>query len=62
MLICYTANQCLPGERLISAFIATLGLPQINPINEEIKQRMEVMLGSNNGYDYTYLFPGLTAP
>lgn len=49
----------LPGDRLIGAFIATLGLPQINPVNEEIKQRMEVMFGSNNGYDYTYLYPGL---
>ena len=38
---------------------AILGLPQINPVNEEIKQRMEVMFGSNNGYDYTYLYPGL---
>lgn len=49
----------LPGDRLIGAFIATLGLPQINAVNEEIKQRMEVMFGSSNGYDYTYLFPGL---
>ncbi|MFI8383877.1 ATP-dependent DNA helicase [Pseudomonas sp. NPDC079069] len=49
----------LPGDRLIGAFIATLGLPQINPVNEEIKQRMEVMFGSNNGYGYTYLYPGL---
>lgn len=47
----------LPGERLIGAFIATLGLPQINPINEQIKQRMQSMFGS--GYDYTYLYPGL---
>ena len=38
---------------------AILSLPQINPVNEEIKQRMEVMFGSNNGYDYTYLYPGL---
>ena len=38
---------------------AILGLPQINPVNEEIKQRMEVMFGSNNGYDYTYLYPGI---
>ena len=49
----------LPGDRLIGAFIATLGLPQINPVNEEIKQRMELMFGSNNGYGYTYLYPGL---
>jgi Rad3-related DNA helicase len=47
----------LPGERLIGAFVATLGLPQINPINEEIRQRMQTMFG--NGYDYTYLYPGL---
>jgi DNA excision repair protein ERCC-2 len=49
----------LPGDRLIGAFIATLGLPQINSVNEEIKQRMEVMFGRTNGYDYTYLYPGL---
>ena len=36
---------------------ATLGLPQINPINEQIKQRMEDSFG--RGYDYTYLYPGL---
>ena len=30
----------LPGKRLIGAFIATLGLPQINAVNEEIKKRM----------------------
>src|SRR5690606_27815036 len=47
----------LPGDRLIGAFIATLGLPQINPVNEQMKQRMQAMFG--RGYDYTYLFPGL---
>lgn len=47
----------LPGDRLIGAFIATLGLPQVNEVNEEIKQRMQGMFG--DGYDYTYLFPGL---
>ncbi len=47
----------LPGDRLIGAFIATLGLPQINSVNEQIRQRMEQKFG--NGYDYTYLFPGL---
>ena len=30
----------LPGSRLIGAFIATLGLPQVNAVNEEIKTRM----------------------
>lgn len=47
----------LPGKRLIGAFIATLGLPQINPVNEQIRQRMEASFG--RGYDYTYLYPGL---
>ncbi len=47
----------LPGARLIGAFIATLGLPQLNPINEQMKQRMGVIFGS--GYDYTYLYPGI---
>ncbi len=47
----------LPGNRLIGAFIATLGLPQINPVNEEMLQRMEKRFGA--GYEYTYLYPGL---
>ena len=47
----------LPGSRLIGAFIATLGLAQLNPINEQLKQRMAAIFG--NGYDYTYLFPGV---
>lgn len=47
----------LPGARLIGAFIATLGLPQLNPVNEQMKRRMAAIFGS--GYDYTYLYPGL---
>jgi Rad3-related DNA helicase len=47
----------LPGERLIGAFVATLGLPQLNPINEQLRQRMQAMFGA--GYDYTYLYPGM---
>jgi DNA excision repair protein ERCC-2 len=47
----------LPGERLIGAFVATLGLPQVNPVNEQLRERMQAMFGA--GYDYTYLYPGL---
>ena len=47
----------LPGARLIGAFIATLGLAQLNPVNEQLKQRMAALFG--DGYDYTYLFPGV---
>jgi DNA excision repair protein ERCC-2 len=51
----------LPGARLIGAFIATLGLPQINPVNEAIRARMQTFLGHEEGQsdDYTYLYPGL---
>ncbi|KAA6168479.1 ATP-dependent DNA helicase [Pseudomonas veronii] len=47
----------LPGSRLIGAFIATLGLPQLNPVNEQMKLRMGAIFGA--GYDYTYLYPGI---
>jgi DNA excision repair protein ERCC-2 len=47
----------LPGTRLIGAFIATLGLPQLNPVNEQTRQRMDAIFGS--GYDYTYTYPGM---
>lgn len=47
----------LPGERLIGAFVATLGLPQLNPVNEQLRERMQALFGA--GYDYTYLYPGI---
>jgi DNA excision repair protein ERCC-2 len=47
----------LPGDRLIGAFIATLGMPQINDLNEEMKQRLDHLLGT--GYDHVYLYPGI---
>ena len=47
----------LPGKRLIGAFLATLGLPQFNPVNEQISARMQALFGK--GYDYTFLYPGL---
>jgi len=47
----------LPGKRLIGAFIATLGLPQLNPVNEELRRRIDAAFGT--GYEYAYLFPGI---
>ena len=47
----------LPGHRLIGAFIATLGLPQLNPVNEQMRARLQQRFG--RGYDYAYLYPGL---
>ena len=49
--------EFLPGTRLIGAFIATLGMPQVSAVNEEMQRRMEARFGA--GYAYTYLYPGL---
>lgn len=48
----------LPGNRLIGAFIATLGLPQVNPVNEALKACLNDGF-AGRGYDYAYLYPGL---
>jgi DNA excision repair protein ERCC-2 len=47
----------LVGTRLIGVFIATLGLPQFNPVNEELRRRLSGEFGT--GFEYTYLFPGI---
>jgi Rad3-related DNA helicase len=47
----------LRGDRLVGAFVATLGLPQVNPRNEQLKSCLEEVFGA--GYDYTYLVPGI---
>ncbi|MDB5867754.1 MAG: 2 domain protein [Polaromonas sp.] len=49
----------LPGERLIGAFIATLGLPQVNPVNAQIRQRIGENFGIDRAYDYACLYPGV---
>ncbi|MBD3896694.1 ATP-dependent DNA helicase [Halomonas sp. ML-15] len=48
----------LPGERLVGAFIATLGMPPISAENEILKARLEERFG--RGFDYAYRYPGLT--
>lgn len=47
----------LPGTKLIGAFIATLGLPPINAVNETYRQVMDRKFG--NGYECTYTYPGI---
>ena len=47
----------LPGDRLIGAFIATLGLPPFNDFNEALKARLSARFGA--GDDYTYRIPGM---
>ncbi|WP_077003460.1 helicase C-terminal domain-containing protein [Variovorax sp. KK3] len=47
----------LPGDRLLGAFVASLGLPQHDAGNECMRERMEALFGE--GYAYTYVYPGL---
>jgi Rad3-related DNA helicase len=47
----------LPGSRLIGAVIATIGLPQLNPVNEALRERLELRFGA--GFAYAYLYPGM---
>jgi len=49
----------LPGKRLIGAFVATLGLPPVNPVNEQIMRRTSEIFGAQLAYAYTYLIPGI---
>lgn len=49
----------LPGDRLVGAFIASLGLPQHDAMNEVMRERLDARFGDARGYDYTYLYPGL---
>ncbi|SDK20993.1 Rad3-related DNA helicase [Billgrantia gudaonensis] len=47
----------LPGERLVGAFVATLGLPPADAFNEVLKARLTTRFG--RGDDYAYRIPGL---
>lgn len=47
----------LPGTRLIGAFIATLGLPPVSPLQELVRERLDAMFGADHGY--ADLVPGL---
>lgn len=47
----------LPGDALKGAFIATLGLPQINPVTEHLRQRLQQAF--QQGYNFAYLYPGI---
>jgi len=47
----------LRGDRLVGAFVATLGLPQVNARNEQLKACLEGLFGA--GYEYAYLYPGI---
>jgi DNA excision repair protein ERCC-2 len=40
----------LPGARLIGAFIATLGLPPVSPVQDAVAQRLARLYGPEQGY------------
>ncbi len=47
----------LPGDALVGVFIATLGLPPYDDFHEQLSQRLQARFGQ--GYNYTYLYPGI---
>ncbi len=47
----------LPGDALKGVFIATLGLPQVNPMNEYMRQFLQARFAQ--GYNFTYVYPGI---
>ncbi len=47
----------LSGDALKGVFIATLGLPQVNPVSEYLRNLMQTQF--QQGYDFTYLYPGI---
>ena len=47
----------LPGTRLIGAFIATLGLPPVSPLQDQVRERLDTMFGADHGY--ADLVPGM---
>ena len=40
----------LPGRRLIGAFVATLGLPPLSPMQDQIRARLDKIFGQGHGY------------
>ena len=40
----------LPGSRLIGAFIATLGLPPVSPMQDQMRARLDQLFGEGHGY------------
>ena len=47
----------LSGDALKGVFIATLGLPQVNPITEHLTTVMQTKF--QRGYEFTYIYPGI---
>ena len=40
----------LPGSRLIGAFVATLGLPPVSPLQDRMRERLDKLFGPDHGY------------
>ena len=46
----YAEGVDLPGSRLIGAFIATLGLPPVSPVVQQVQARLVRLFGAEAGY------------
>lgn len=44
----------LVGSRLVGAFIATLAMPPLKPVNEELRRRAKPAFGDGYGHAYLY--------
>jgi Rad3-related DNA helicase len=53
----YAEGIDLKGERLIGTIIVGVGLPQINPVQDLIREYYDDMNG--NGFAYAYRYPGM---
>lgn len=50
----------LPGERLVGAFVSTLGLPPVTRRNDRMARRIAECLDTgDDGWNHAYLYPGL---
>ena len=49
-------RRCRSGRAAVDRYHRTLGLPQMNDVNEQMRRTMDARFG--NGYDYG-LYPGL---
>ncbi|RYY74740.1 MAG: ATP-dependent DNA helicase [Gammaproteobacteria bacterium] len=47
----------LSGDALKGVFIATLGLPQLNPITQHLNKVMQTKF--QRGYEFTFIYPGI---
>lgn len=48
--LCVLYGIDLPRSRLVGAFIATLGLPPVSPMQHQMRARLDKLFGEGHGY------------